>query len=105
MEKNRKVICDCDTEMVEGKAEVEGHYLRAMICPKCSYKTFTLEQVKEGRKILDAHYELDKKKKISKVGNSLALLLPEGIKRLGMKLGTKVKIEAIDEKSFKVIKC
>ena len=104
MEEKRKVICDCDTEMVEGRAKIEGHLLRAMICPKCNYKTFTLDQLREGRAILEMHEHLDMKKKISKVGNSLALLLPEGIKRLGMALGTKVRIEAIDKKSFKVIR-
>ena len=102
--KKQKVICDCDTEMIEGKAKVEGLYLRAMVCPKCNYKTLTLEQLKEGRAILELHKQLDIKKKISKVGNSLALLLPEGVKRLGMTIGAKVRIEAIDNKSFKVIR-
>lgn len=102
MEKNRKIICDCDTEMVEGRAKIDGCDLSAMICPKCNYKTFTLEQVKEGEKILDMHRSLDLRKKISKVGNSLALLLPEGVKKLGMNFGTKVKIELIDKKSFLV---
>ncbi|MBI5065300.1 hypothetical protein HZA97_03605 [Candidatus Woesearchaeota archaeon] len=105
MEERRKIRCDCGEYFQEGKAKVQGHYLSAMVCPKCGEKTFTLDQVKEGKAVLEMHEKLDLKKKISKVGNSLALLLPEGIKKLGMKLGTKVKIEAIDEKSFKVIKC
>jgi hypothetical protein len=104
MEDRRKIRCDCGEYFAEGLAKVEGHYMRAMVCSKCGANTFTLDQLREGRAILEMHEHLDMKKKISKVGNSLALLLPEGIKRLGMVLGTKVRIEAIDKRSFKVVR-
>ncbi len=104
MEERRKIRCDCGEYFVEGKTKVEGVDLRSLVCPNCGESTFTSEQVKEGRAILDAYDEINRKKKISKVGNSLALLLPEGIKKLGMNFGTKVKIELIDKKSFKVVK-
>ena len=46
--------------------------------------------------------DLEKERKIIRIGNSVGLTLPEKISKYGIKVGDSVRIEAIDEKTFKL---
>lgn len=100
MEKERKIRCDCGTFMVEKETDNEGIISPATLCPKCGYKTFTLEQAKEYVKLRKMHDVIDEERKIIKIGNSKGITLP---KELRLKVGQKVKTEALTSNSFKVI--
>ncbi len=100
MEKERKIRCDCGTYMVEKEIDNDGIVSPVTICPKCGYKTFTTEQAKKFIKLRDLHKLIDKERKIIKIGNSKGITLPEELK---IKVGQKVKTEALTSNSFKVI--
>jgi len=100
MEKERKIKCDCDTTMVEREIDHEGIVSPVTICPKCGYKAFTTEQAKEFIKLKELHDMIDKDRKIIRIGNSKGITFPEELK---LKIGHKVRTEALTTNSFKVI--
>jgi len=100
MAKERQVKCDCGYVYEPKEVLIEGRFFEAMVCPNCGDKNFTSKQVRIVMDTLHAHEKIDTKKKIIQVGNSLALLLPRAIRELGVKVGTLVKIEAKDKKTF-----
>ena len=102
MARTRTLTCDCGEQLREAEVEIGGILTIAMVCPKCHFTTLTAEQAKEFRKRLDLHHAVDQERQIIKVGNSIGITLPEKLKNFGITVGKKVKIEAIDEKSFKV---
>ena len=48
------------------------------------------------------HQVIDAERKIIKIGNSMGLTLPDGLRQFGAKIGKKVKIEALTPESFNV---
>ena|SRR3989338_5344284 len=102
MAQSRKLICNCGKELVEQEIPIDGVMTKAMVCPKDSFTTLTKDQAKEFRKRIEMHHAVDKERQIIKIGNSMGITLPEKLKNFGINVGKKVKIEAIDEYSFKV---
>ena len=102
MDKTRKIKCDCGDYLKEKTIIFDNIETAAMVCCKCHYKTFTIEQAKEYAKLKEIHSLVDSKRKIIRIGNSLGITLPEKLREFGLKAGKKVKLEALDRKSFKV---
>lgn len=100
MEKARKIRCDCGTNMAEKEAENAGIFSPALVCPKCGYKTYTTEQAKKYIELRDMHRIIDKERRIIRIGNSKGITLPEELK---VKVGQKIKMQALTPNSFKVI--
>jgi len=97
-----KLTCDCENNLTEKQASIRGILTKAMVCPKDNFTTLTKDQAKEFRKRLEIHHVIDQERQVIKVGNSMGITLPEKLKNFGITVGKKVKIEAIDEHSFKV---
>lgn len=102
MAERRKMKCDCGNYLKEKEVEIEHILTKALVCPACAFTTLTKEQAKEFRKRLEFHQIIDQEKQVIKVGNSMGITLPEKLHEFGVNIGTKVKIEAIDQRSFKV---
>ncbi len=102
MAHQRKIKCDCGHYLGEKEAELDHIVTIAMVCPNCGFTTLTKEQAKEFSKRLEFHRAVDQEKRVIKVGNSMGITLPEKLRDFGVVVGKKVKIEAIDRKSFKV---
>lgn len=100
MEKERKIRCDCGTYMVEKEIDNDGILSPVTVCPKCRYKTFTTEQAKKFIMLRDLHKLVYGERKIIQIGNSKGITLPEELK---LKVGQKIKTEALTPNSFKVI--
>ena len=100
MEERRKIRCDCKRFFEEKEIEVNGILVKAMVCPGCKHVTFTREQALEYARLKEIHSMIDHERSIIKIGNSVGITLPE---KLGLKPGKKVRTEAIDSKSFKVV--
>jgi hypothetical protein len=98
----RKIRCDCGTLMEKKEQEFDGFKTEALVCPKCGFQTFTREQAERYVKLRQLHKIIDAERKIIKIGNSMGITLPDSLKDLGVKVGNKVKTEAIGECSFKV---
>ena len=102
MAAERKLKCDCGGTLEEKEVTIEHVRTNALVCPKCGFTTLTKEQARVFQKKVELHNALDQEKKIIKVGNSMGITLPEKLRDFGLKVGGKVKLEAIDERSFKV---
>ena len=102
MANERKIKCDCGEFLVEGKTRFDHFETSAMICPKCNFTTLTKEQAEKYAKLKHLHRIIDVERKIIKIGNSMGLTLPDRLQDFGAKIGKKVKIEALSQKSFKV---
>ncbi len=102
MADRRKIKCDCGTYLEEKETEIEHILTKALVCPACAFTTLTKEQAKEFRKRLEFHRAIDQERQVIQIGNSMGITLPEKLHEFGVSVGTKVKIEAIDRKSFRV---
>lgn len=102
MVEKRKIKCDCGHFMEERETIVDHIQTHAMVCSHCSFTTLTKDQAKEFRKRVELHKAIDQEKQVIKIGNSMGIIFPDKLKEMGITMGTKVKIEALDERSFKV---
>jgi len=100
MEKAGKMRCSCGKYFTEKEIDMDGIMTKAMVCPSCKRTTLTKEQAIGYAKLKEAHSQIDDERSIIRIGNSIGITLPE---KLGLKPGKKVKIEAIDSKSLKVV--
>lgn len=103
MANERKIKCDCGTILEENETIIEHIRTKALVCPKCGFTTLTKEHAKIFQKRLEFHNMLDQEKQIIKIGNSMGITLPEKLRELGLDVGRKVRLEAIDERSFKIM--
>ena len=97
-----KIKCDCGKFLKKGIVQIKKKNVEAMVCPKCNFTTLTKDQAKEYYKKLKLHDDIDQERQIIKIGNSMGITLPDKLNNYGMKIGKKVKIEAIDETSLKI---
>ena len=102
MVKERKIRCDCGTVMEAKQARFEGFDTEAMVCPNCGFTTLTKEQAEKYAKLRQLHQIIDAERKIIRIGNSMGFTLPDSLKDFGVKVGKKVKTQALGVNSFKV---
>jgi len=102
MAKTRKIKCDCGGVLTRKMTRFPDFETEAMVCPKCNFTTLTLEQAKKYVKLKQLHQTIDAERKIIKIGNSMGITLPDALKEFGVKVGQKVKTEALGPRSFKV---
>jgi len=102
MAQERKITCDCGNRLEEKEATISKILTVAMVCPNCGFTTLTKDQAKIFQRRLELHSAVDQEKQIIKIGNSMGITLPEKLRDFGLKVGQKVKLEAINESSFKV---
>ena len=102
MAKERKIKCDCGGLLIKKKTKFDKFETEAMVCPKCTFTTLTKEQAENYVKLKQLHQIVDAERKIIRVGNSMGITLPDKLQDFGVKVGKKVKIEALGAKSFKI---
>ena len=102
MAKERKIKCDCGGFLAERMAKFDGFETEAMVCENCGFTTLTREQAGKYSKIKQLNERVNTERKIIRIGNSMGLTLPDGLQDMGIKVGKKVKTEALGPKSFKV---
>ena len=102
MAKERKIRCDCGSLMEAKQARFEGFDTEAMVCPNCGFTTLTKEQAGLYARLRQLHQIIDSERKIIRIGNSMGFTLPDSLKAFGMKVGKKVKTQALGVNSFKV---
>jgi len=102
MAKKRKIKCDCGAFLEERITLLDDIETEAMVCPHCRFVTLTKEQAQQFAKLKQVQQSANTERKIIKIGNSIGLILPEQLQGLGIKIGRKVKIEALTSHSFRV---
>jgi hypothetical protein len=98
----RKIKCDCGGLLEDRIASIDNIETDAMVCNKCKFTTLTKEQAKKYAELKHLHHAIDSERKIIQIGNSIGITLPEGMQGMGVKVGKKVKIGVMDEKSFRL---
>ncbi len=96
------IKCDCGSPFKERETIIDHIVTIALVCPSCGFTTLTKEQAQEFRRRVEFHKAIDQEKQVIKIGNSMGIILPEKLHEFGVSVGSKVRIEAIDERSFKV---
>ncbi len=98
-----RIECDCGSVMKERKVLLDGGIeSETLECPNCSYRVLTRDQALKYFNLRQMKEDLEAERKIIRIGNSVGITLPEKISKYGIKVGDKVRLEAIDEKSFKI---
>ncbi|HLD04997.1 MAG TPA: hypothetical protein VJG90_04740 [Candidatus Nanoarchaeia archaeon] len=98
----RKIRCDCGGILASKIVRFKKFETKALVCPKCNYTGLSMEQAKKYVELKQLHQTIDAERKIIKIGNSMGITLPDALKEFGVKVGQKVKTEALGPKSFKV---
>jgi len=102
MEKERKLNCYCGGEYSLKTVHVDGIALQGYVCNKCKEMMFSEEQSKKYIELMRMKEATEKERKIIRIGSSMGITLPDMLKKFGVKVGRKVKLEAIDKKSIKI---
>lgn len=104
MAPTRKMLtCNCGTILQEKETKIEHILTRALVCSSCGFITLTKEHAKEFQRRVQLHQAFDQERQVIKIGNSMGITLPERLSEYGISVGKKVRIEAVDERSFKVL--
>jgi len=102
MAKERKIKCDCGEFLTAQKTKFDHFEVEAMVCPKCGFTTLTKEQAEKYARLKQLHQLIDAERRIIKIGNSMGITLPDRLQDFGIKVGKKIKTEALSQNSFKI---
>jgi len=103
MENKRKMRCfECDGHYEVKEIEEDRVKFKAKVCDKCGDIILDIEQSKRYLEKMKLKEAADRERKIIRIGSSMGITLPEQLKKYGMKIGRKVKLEAIDKKTIKI---
>lgn len=94
--------CKCGGKIDKGRCYVDKFLVECMKCNKCNSALFTPEQTKELIKLREANKRIEGKRKIVKVGSSIAALLPMKVKELGIKEGQLDDVRVLSKKSLEI---
>ena len=94
--------CKCGGNIKLDRWLMEGLLVECMKCNKCGEILFTPEQTKQLIKLREANQVVEGKRKIVKVGSSIAALLPKKVEAYGIKEGVVDKVRILSSNSLEV---
>ncbi|MBI2652493.1 hypothetical protein HYX00_03415 [Candidatus Woesearchaeota archaeon] len=94
--------CKCGGNIKLDRCLMEGFLVGCMKCDKCGEILFTPEQTKQLIKLREANQVVEGKRKIVKVGSSIAALLPKKVETYGIKEGVVDKVRILSSNSLEV---
>ena len=94
--------CKCGGNIKLDRCLAEGFLVGCMKCDKCGETLFTAEQTKLIIKLREANKEIEGKRKIIKVGSSIAALLPKKVQAYGIKEGVVDSIKVLSSNSLEI---
>ena len=98
----KKIKCSCNGTFEEETVPFEGFQVEALKCNKCDEITFTPEQFKKVLALKELAKEINSKRKVVKIGNSIGVLLPKAVEKIGIKKGKRVDIRLGNKKEIKI---
>ena len=103
MEPRGKLKCfECNGEYVPKDVTLNGIKTEGLVCNKCKDTVFSQAQSKKYVGLFSLREATEAERKIIKIGGSMGITLPDMLKKFGVKVGRKVKLEDIDRKSIKI---
>ncbi len=98
----REKLCKCGGKIKKDKCLIEGFLIGCMKCNKCGDILFTSEQAKELIRLRTANEHIESKRKIIKVGSSIAALLPKKVEDYGVHEGLLPDIKVLGPNSLEI---
>jgi len=102
LEEKGSLKCDCGGTFTEQLHDFEGIQSLALVCQTCGYVTLTLEQAEVLMKLKQLQAILKQSRKLIKIGNSIGLTLPDRLQDYGIKVGDRIQIKPIGERTFEM---
>ena len=96
------MICKCGGIIAEKECFVDGFLVDCMKCNKCNETFFTPEQTKKFILVREANKEIEGRRKIVKVGSSIAALLPKKVMAYGISEGEVVNVRVLSPTSLEI---
>ena len=94
--------CKCGGSIKLDRCLVDDFLIECMKCDKCGETLFTPEQTKQLIRLRDANKKIEGKRKIIKVGSSIAALLPKKVEAYGIKEGAVDSIKVLSSNSLEI---
>ena len=98
----KKKKCDCGGRIEKSRCFEDGFLVNCLKCEKCGQVLFTPEQAKELICLRTANEQIEAKRKVIKVGSSIAALLPRKVEKLGIKPGIVDSIKVLSTNSLEI---
>ena len=94
--------CKCGGNIKLDKCLMEGFLVECMKCDNCGETLFTPEQARQLIRLREANKEIEGKRKIIKVGSSIAALLPKKVEEYGVKAGVIDSVKILSSNSLEI---
>lgn len=94
--------CKCGGNIKPDRCLSGDFLVECMKCDKCGEILFTPEQTKLLIKLREANKEIEGKRKIIKVGSSIAALLPKKVQAYGIKEGVVDSVKVLSSNSLEI---
>jgi len=94
--------CKCGGNVKLDNCLVDSFLINCMKCDKCGEVLFTPQQTRDLIKIRDANKEIEGKRKIVRVGSSIAALLPKSVESFGINEGVVDTVKVLSANSLEI---
>ncbi len=94
--------CKCGGSIKPDRCLVENFLVECLKCNKCGEILFTPEQTKQLIKLREVNKKIEGKRKIIKVGSSIAALLPKKVEEFGVKEGMIDSVKILSSNSLEI---
>ena len=94
--------CKCGGNITEKECFIDGFLISCMKCEKCDETFFTPEQTKDLIMVREANKEIEGRRKIIKVGSSIAALLPKKVMAYGISEGEVDNVRVLSPTSLEI---
>ena len=94
--------CRCGGIIKQDVCLTDGFVVECLKCSKCNETLFTPEQTKQLIQLREANKAIEGKRKIIKVGSSIAALLPKKVTDYGINEGVIDSIKVLSPNSLEI---
>ena len=94
--------CDCGGRFRPRPVAFKGFVVESMQCSKCGEIVFSPKQIDEVIKLQEANKKIESKRKIVKIGDSIATTLPKKLEEFGIHEGLSSDIRVLSPKSLEI---
>ena len=95
-------VCKCGGSIIQDRCLAEDFLVECMKCNKCGEVLFTPQQTKQLIRLREANKRIEGKRKIIKVGSSIAALLPKKVEEYGVKEGIIDSVRILSSNSLEI---
>ncbi|MBI4451570.1 hypothetical protein HY642_06365 [Candidatus Woesearchaeota archaeon] len=94
--------CKCGGIIRQDRCLMDQFLVTCLKCDTCNETVFTPQQTKELIRLREANEAVEGRRKIVKVGTSIAALLPKKVTRFGIKEGLIDEVRVLSTRSLEL---